>query len=94
LAIARRGKLYLTTLEPMRYEDREDTTLHEAMSGDTLMQIAELYYGKDGWKYWRMLAMFQPDPIVDPTVAFKAGKMVYVPSRRKVSEYMNPSVRR
>lgn len=95
LGIKRRGRLWLSSMTPFRFKEFPDTKVHQTMENETLDQIAERYYGDDGWKWWWVIAQFQPNPIVDPTVAFEAGVSVYVPSIRTVTQViMNPNRRK
>lgn len=80
------GVLYLSTPDRIAYEEREDTIIHEAMDGETVYGLAEKYFGEDGWKRWDIIAQFQPNPIIDPTVPFEVGQTVYIPSRRFIEE--------
>lgn len=95
LGIKRSGKLWLSSMTPFRYREYSDTRIHQTVENETLDQIAERYYGDDGWKWWWVIAQFQPNPIVDPTVAFDAGVTIYVPSMKIISQViMNPSRRK
>lgn len=76
------GRWMLTNPKPFRYTDKaEGTMAYTAVAGDTWYSLAERLYGSDGWRRWKQLMDFQPDPPCDPTVAIAPGTTVYCPSQ-------------
>lgn len=54
---------------------------HIVEDGDTLWSLAARYYGGDDGEanLWWAIADFQPEPILDPTIALAAGSTVLIP---------------
>ena len=95
LAVRRTGKLFLSTPVPFRFEEHADTVIHYTTEGQTIDQIAEYYYGDNGWRYWWAIAQFQPNPIVDPTLSFQANTEILIPSKRVLTQIIqNPDRRK
>lgn len=91
------GNLFLTEREPFRYDpDLRGTIRHVVSVGDSLQSIAFRYWStlqlgdrEIPWgpeHLWWILAEFQPDPILDPTIDLVPGKTILVPSVRVVQE--------
>lgn len=94
------GRSFLTERVPYGYRDLPDNRFHVVAEGDTLWSLAALYFeGVDrAAGLWWVVADFQPEPVVDPTIALVPGSIVVVPSlevlqtqvlneaRRRVSE--------
>lgn len=91
------GNLFLTEREPFRYDpDLRGTIRHVVSVGDSLQSIAFRYWStlqlddrETPWgpeHLWWILAEFQPDPILDPTIDLAPGKTILVPSVRVVQE--------
>lgn len=85
------GRLVLREREPLSYRDLPDNRVHVVAQGDTLWQLAGRYFAPlpRACGYWWMIADFQPDPIVDPTLELDIGRVLYVPSMTA----MTPSAR-
>jgi Tfp pilus assembly protein FimV len=83
-----RGRLYLTERVPFRYRSRADTREYTVRPGDTLYTIAARQYAglERPAGLWWVIADFQPQPIVDPTVQLVAGQLLFLPSLRVVQE--------
>lgn len=90
------GKLYLTDREPFRFVTRSDNRFHTVQEGDTFYSIAFQYFAplpRPDQFFW-VIADFQPEPIVDVTVAPAKGSTIVVPSVRcLVEEILNESRR-
>jgi nucleoid-associated protein YgaU len=75
---------YLDEREPVRYRAERDNVFHTAQAGDTWWGLAQRYY--PGYErasgLWWALCEFQPQPVVDPTLAIPAGTVVVIPSAR------------
>ena len=94
---ANTSKRVLTERVPFRFRDLDDNTHHTVGAGDTLFTIAGQIY--DGFTdrscgLWWVIADFQPDPIIDPTLALEEGRLIVAPSERTVrEEILNPKRR-
>jgi len=77
---------YLTLPEPVRFLALPDNRHYVVQQGDTLQHIAAKLF--DGFPraagLWWVIADFQPDPIVDPTLRLEPGTILFVPSLRTV----------
>ena len=70
--------------EPFSYVERADTTLYTVCDGDTLYNIAARAYAALGSdvapRLAKVIAVFQPEPIDDMTIALERGRVLHVPS--------------
>ncbi len=88
------GKRILTDRVPYRFRNFSDNRRHIIAAGDSLFTLAGRYY--DGFTdrpsgLWWVIADFQPDPILDPTIVLDEGRVVFIPSERTVrEEILNP----
>ncbi len=86
--------LILTEREPFRFQSFGDNVRHTVREGDTLFTLADLFF--DGLTerpagLWWVIADFQPDPILDPTLELEPGRVMIIPSVRTVrEEVFNP----
>ena len=90
-------RLYLTTREPYRYQPFPDNIQHSVRQGETLEKIANRYYRgfiDNAAQLWWVLADFQPEPIIDPTLELEAGSIIVVPSIRTLTEEVFNELRR
>jgi hypothetical protein len=89
-------RLYLTARKPFGFQSFGDTVQHVVQEGDTLFSLAGRYLF-DSLLWW-VIADFQPEPIQDPTIRLDQspglGKVVYVPSTRRVNEEIFNELRR
>lgn len=94
--IADDGAFMLEDAEPFGYIERDDTREHQVRDGDTLFSLAgshfQSYARAEG--LWWVIADFQPDPIIDPTVQLTVGATIYIPSERCLSEEIFNEARR
>ena len=90
------GRLYLTEREPFRYRPYLDNRFHTVAEGDTLFDLAGRYFAPldRACGYWWVIADFQPDPIIDPTIPLELGRQIYVPSLRTLDEEILSESRR
>ncbi len=88
------GRLFLTEREPIRFISLPDSRLHVVKQGDTLFSIADRFFRPKPRPagFWWVIADFQPDPIIDPTLALEVGRQIVVPSLRTLDELiLDPS---
>lgn len=92
----RSTKFQLTEREPFRFREFPDNRIHRVKEGDTLFTLAARYFAglprPSG--FWWVIADFQPQPIIDPTVRLRPGALVTVPSVRTVQEEIFSEARR
>lgn len=91
------GRLRLTDREPFRYADNlPGTVAHRVVLGDTLWSLADKHYHPlpDASQLWWILADFQPEPILDPTVALTPGSILFIPSLAVVQSRVFSETRR
>jgi len=78
------GRLVLDEREPVRYQKLKDNIYHKVVDGDTLWGLAFRYFREftrpEG--LWWVIAEFQPEPILDPTLRLETGTTIIVPSNR------------
>lgn len=75
---------FLTERVPFRYRELADNVIHVAQAGDTWDSLAGRYYGDmpRGCGFWWAIADYQPEPVVDPTIALEPGARIVIPSQR------------
>lgn len=76
------GRLYLSDRDPYRYQAFEDNRQHTVKDGETLGGLAARYFAPidDAALLWWVIADFQPDPIIDPTLLLDTGRVLIIPS--------------
>ncbi len=90
------GRLSLTDREPFRFVERPDNRFHTVQEGDTLFSLAHRYFApmKRPDQFFWIVADFQPQPIVDCTLALQKGATIVIPSVRcLIEEIFNESRR-
>ena len=82
------GRWLLTEREPFRYRDLPDNRVHVIQEGDTLYNLAGRYFRPlpRACGFWWIIADFQPDPILDPTLKLEVGQTLWIPSVRTVTD--------
>lgn len=94
------GTIMATDREPFPYVDLADNRLHVVKDGDNLWMLAAKFFateasgGVEGALLWWVIADFQPDPIVDPTIRLATGRVLYIPSVRTLHELIFSEARR
>lgn len=89
-------RLHLTERIPFRYRPLSDTREVVVRDGDTLWGLAARAYSgvtRPAGLWW-VLADFQPEPIVDPTICLVPGQRLYIPSLRVLEEEILSATRR
>lgn len=76
------GLSYLLDREPIRYVNRGDNKRVQAKRGDTWYSLAaeHLVPIPNAEQLFWVICDFQPDPILDPTIAPTPGTIYYIPS--------------
>ena len=72
--------------DPFRFRDEKDNRFHTAVEGDTWWGLAWRFFPSFPNKslLWPLLCEFQPEPVVDPTIAIRPGQQIVIPSERLV----------
>jgi hypothetical protein len=82
-------RLYLTERTPFRYDPTlPGTRRHTVAQGDRLWHLAYRYFKPfpNAEHLWWVIAEFQPQPILDPTLDLDVGRVLFVPSGRVMQE--------
>jgi hypothetical protein len=89
------GLLTLTDRDPYRFAPFSDNIQHAVKSGDTLFSIANRYYAamKQAPQLWWVIADFQPEPILDPTIQLEIGRVLQIPSLQTLQTEIFASTR-
>jgi len=90
------GRLSLTEREPYRYRAHPDNRVHVVAEGESWFDLAGLYFAPlpRACGFWWAIADFQPDPVVDPTLALELGTIIHVPSLRLLTDVILGEARR
>lgn len=90
------GRLLLTDREPYRFHAHADNRFHLVVQGDTLWDLAGRYFEPlpRACGLWWVIADYQADPIVDPTVRLEPGRRLVIPSVRVVTDVILGEARR
>lgn len=90
------GAHWLGEPEPFAYSNETDNRVHVAREGDTWWGLAYVYFPsfpRAGGLWW-ILCDYQPEQVVDPTIAITPGRTLVIPSERVVrSKIFNPERR-
>jgi len=90
------ARRFLAEREPYRFKEHTDTRAHVVAQGDTLFELAGRFFAPlpRACGFWWVLADFQPDPIVDPTLELDVGRRLFVPSLRVLTDVILSEGRR
>jgi hypothetical protein len=90
------GRLCLTERKPYRYQPHADNRGHVAAEGDTLFTLAGRYFAPlpRACGFWWVIADYQVDPILDPTLALEPGRRIHIPSLRVLTDVILGEERR
>lgn len=89
-------KLYLTEREPYGFAQHPDTRVHIVVQGDSLFELAGRYFAPlpRACGFWWVIADFQPEPIVDPTIRLEPSRELLIPSLRVLTDVILSEQRR
>lgn len=89
-------RLFLDARRPYRYRAFDDNTVHLVKDGESIFSIAGHHFiGQDrAAGLWWIIADFQPEPIIDPTIQLIAGTQLILPSIQKVQSEILGEARR
>lgn len=90
------GRVFMSPRIPFRFRVFADTTIYLVRQGDTLYALAGRYYAglpRPAGLWW-VIADFQPEPIVDPTIQLVPGSKLMIPSLRVLQELVFSETRR
>lgn len=92
----RSTEFQLDEREPFRFRELPDNRLHRAVEGDSLFTLAARFFPNFDRPagLWWVIADFQPQPVLDPTVRLRPGALVVIPSERVVREDVFSEARR
>lgn len=85
------GAMFFHVPERVGFEYDDDYVVHIANGSEYLWDLAVHYYsGVRGSPVdlWEAIAMFQPEPIQDPSVPLPQGKEVFIPSADFIEEVL------
>jgi len=82
------GRRLLTEREPYCYHHHSDNRTHTIVEGDTLWGLAGRYFAPlpRACGFWWVIADFQPQPIIDPTLTLSPGRTLFIPSLRVLTD--------
>jgi hypothetical protein len=90
------GLTFLFDRERVRFEARRDNVRVVVRAGDTLQSLASRFFAPfpNPEQLWWLIADFQPDPIVDPTIDLEPGTILYLPSLEFIGSSVFSDARR
>ena len=91
------GRTFLTEREPYGYRPHADNRVHVVVQGDTLFDLAGRYFEPlpRACGFWWVIADFQPEPIIDPTLELgPTGLRLFIPSVRVLTDVILGEARR
>lgn len=86
------NSVVFTLPERAEFEELEDTTIHIALGGEFLWDVATQYYKDVRWKpidVVEFLAGWQPTPITDYSVPLYDGQEIHLPPPDYIDEVFN-----
>ena len=88
--------LFLTDREPFRFKGFPDNRVHVVKEGESLFTLAGRFFRPRprAAGLWWIIADFQPDPVIDPTIPLEIGRTIVIPSLRTVDEEILSEARR
>ena len=76
-------KVYVSLPERIPFEIRDDSITHVCTGKERVFDLAIRYYRglyKNPIDHWRTIAQFQEDPIIDPSIPLRSGRIITIPS--------------
>jgi len=88
--------LWMADREPFTFQQRTDNLFHVVQEGDTLFSLAGRYFrgAPRAAGFWWVIADYQPQRILDPTLQLAPGTVLVIPSRRMLEETIFSQERR
>ncbi|NNB86094.1 hypothetical protein [Corallococcus exiguus] len=90
------GHFFLTERAPYGFQPHVDTRVHLVAEGDSLWGLAGRYFAPlpRACGFWWAIADFQPEPLIDVTLELKAGRRLFIPSLRVLTDVILSEQRR
>ena len=90
------SRIFLSEREPYGYRELADTRRHTVVQGDSLWGLAGRYFAPlpRACGFWWVVADFQPDPVVDPTLTLAPGRVLFIPAVRVLTDVILSEQRR
>jgi hypothetical protein len=90
------GRWLLTEREPYRFFPHPDNRAHSVVQGDTLFALAGRYFAPlpRACGYWWVIADYQEDGPIDPTIELDVGRILFIPSLRVLTDVVLGESRR
>lgn len=91
------GRKYLTDIQPFPFEEFDDTTEHVVVGQQRIEDVAAIHYqayGEEAYLLALVLAAFQPEPLLDPTLPLATDSTLFIPSLRVIEERVFAEERR
>ena len=90
------GRWQLTEREPFGFVAFPDNRVHTVVQGDTLFALAGRYFAPlpRACGYWWVIADYQEDGPIDPTIELEVGRILSIPSLRTLTDVILGESRR
>ena len=90
------GRLFLTERDPYGFQEHSDNRSHLVAQGDTLFSLAGRYFAPlpRACGFWWVIADYQVDPIIDPSLELTPGRRLFIPSLRVLTDVILGEQRR
>lgn len=84
------GKLKWDLRRRLEYMGHDDDIAYEVQPGDTWHILAYKFYGDEfgGADLWWVIADYQPEPVLDPTVMPTVGDILMIPAPNIVQDFI------
>lgn len=84
------GYLHWDLRRTLEYLGHEDDIAHEVQPDDTWHSLAYKFYGTEfgGANLWWVIADYQPEPVLDPTVLPTPGDIVMIPAPSIIQDFI------
>jgi hypothetical protein len=81
--------------ERLPFENRPDNIIHIVTRGERIYDLAQFYFSHfvpNAVDLWEVIAQFQPEPIIDPSVPLTPNREIYIPSKDYIDEVAQGAV--